>query len=691
MNRALRAALLAATLFLPARAPGGVAESWYLARGRANMEIGNYSAAVEAYRKALDANPHSREASRALGFALLRNGETDRAVAVLDRHLARFPGDADVAFEQARLLQWSRYAYRSRDAVRYLRMGLAVRDEPARRHELARLLGRDRATLDEALAEYDRLLASAPDDRELRDERLKLLLWDPRRRAEAIRELQRRAAEKPGDERVARDLARLLAGDPARAAEAAERYEILLARHPQDPDLLLGRARALARGGRRAEARDAYSRALSARQPPEVRLERAELLASDPATADEARREYEMFLRASPRSRRARLGLARVLGARKETSRAAIREYEEVLRGAPADAEAHRGLARAYAWNDDADRALAHGELADRHGPPRADLAAMERDLRRGREPSVGAGARLLEQPGGAWAYSSIATFATGAAEPTPFTSSSVEAGLATAGAGPARTEGGFFDARGEWRPRPGARLSLALGWDGARLAGRRLSGEVRLVREDGTRTLSLGFAHAARRDSFRAYAGERTPSGAAGAASDTAVEVRGTWTRERDRAEAFARAGAVTGAGISPAVSASAGGRADRALLRARGWTILAGARGEATHHARDLSGGDGDPAATRVFSPPLFVQASPRLSIVREEGLAGRVILDAGPAAQITSGHDGALRLGGDVRASLMRRFGDRLRMGAELRAERVGGVHSRVEGALDAALLF
>ncbi len=687
----LRTALLVAAIVLPARAPGGVAESWYLSRGRANMEIGNYSAAAEAYRKALDANPRSREASRALGIALLRNGETDAAVAQLDRHLARFPGDADAAFEQARLLGWSRYSYRTRDAVRYLRMGLAVRDDPVRRRELARLLGRDRETLDEALAEYDRLLASAPADRELRDERLKLLLWDPRRRSDAIRELQRRAAEDPADERVSRELARLTASDPARAAEAAGRYGALLARHPRDPELLLGRARALARSGRRAEARDAYARALSVQQPPEARLELAELLASDPETAGEAREEYEAFLRTSPRSRRARLGLARVLGARKETSRAAIREYEGVLRAAPQDPEAHAGLARAYAWNGDADRALAHGELADRYGPPRADLAAMERDLRRGRERAAGGGVRASDQPAGAWAYTSSAAFAEGAGEPTPFTSSRVEAGLAEARSGSADTRGAFFDALGEWRPRPGARLALGLGWDGSRLAGRGLSGQLRLERGDGAGTLSIGLTHVARRDSFRAYVGERTPWGETGAAADTALEVRALWAGERDRAEAFARAGAVTGAGFSPTALASLEGRLDRALVRRGTWSVLVGARAEATHHGRDLSGSDGDPAAPFLFSPPLFVQASPRLSLERQAGISGHAVLDAGPAAQLTGGPGGALRLGGDARAALVQRLGESLRISAELRAERVGGVHSRVEGGVEAALLF
>src|SRR5512138_1508827 len=330
MSRAARAALVAAALAAAAPAAAGVAETWYLSRARANFEIGNYGAAIEAYEKALAENPRSREASRGLGVARLRNGDTDRAVAEFDRHLARFPDDAEVAFEQARILQWSRYAYRSRDAVRYLEMGLAARDDPARRRDLARLLARDRSTLDEALAQYDRLLARAPDDRGLREERLKLLLWDPRRRAEAIRELERLERERPGDERVARDLARLVAEEPGRAAEASARWEALLARHPSDPDLLLGRARALARAGRREEARDAFARALAARPSPEVRLEYAELLAADPATGEAAREEFERALRESPRSRRARIGLARVLSSRRESSHAAIAQYEEV-------------------------------------------------------------------------------------------------------------------------------------------------------------------------------------------------------------------------------------------------------------------------------------------------------------------------------------------------------------------------
>ncbi|HEX8907689.1 MAG TPA: tetratricopeptide repeat protein, partial [Anaeromyxobacteraceae bacterium] len=223
-------ALLALTVVLaaaPARA--GVTEEWYLLRGRSNMQIKNYRAAVEAYQKAFELNPGSREASRNLALAYELNGETDRAIAQLDRYLSRFDDDPELAFKQARWLGWSRYGYRRADAIRYYRMGLARQDDPARRRELARLLGRDRATLDEALVQYRMLLAAAPGDAALRAEYQKLLLWDPRHRQEAIAELGREAEARPGDAALQLRLARLLAEERGREDEAAERFRRALA------------------------------------------------------------------------------------------------------------------------------------------------------------------------------------------------------------------------------------------------------------------------------------------------------------------------------------------------------------------------------------------------------------------------------------------------------------------------------
>ena len=695
MTRAAGAALLAAALLaaalVAAPAEGGVSESWYLARGRANARIGNHAAAIEAYRKALDADPGSREASRGLGLELLANGETDRAVAELDRHLARFRDDWELAFEQARLLQWSRYAYRARDAVRYLAMGLAVHEDRARRRELARLLGRDRATLDAALREYDRLLAAAPDDAELRAERLKLLLWDPRRRAEARAELLKREAERPGDERVARDLARLTAEEPGRAREAAERYAALLARHPDDPELLLGRARALALAGRRPEAREDYARVLAVQPTQEARLEYAELLAADASTRRAARAEYEAVLREAPRSRRARLGLARILAAEKETSRDAIPQYAAVLAAAPRDAEAHRGLSRAYAWNGDADRALAHALLARGARPPQ-DQDELERGLRRGREPAVGGGAAALAQGGGPMALSTSRAFGSARADPTPFTSTSVEVGVVRCAGGGESAQGTAADVRAEWRPAPARRLRAQLGWEEVRPGAAALAGALRLEREDGERSLSLALSRAPRQDSFRALAGARVGGRLVGAASDDVVEARAAWARDAGRLEAFARAGTVTGAGMPSTFLAAAGARLDRTLMRTERWTVSAGGAAEATHHARDLSGlRDGDLASPRLFSPPLFLAVSPRLALARAGAAGARLTLDAGPALQLVSGPGATLRAGGDVRISLVQPLAERLRVAAELRAERIAPVYARLSAAGSLAVVF
>jgi cellulose synthase operon protein C len=693
MSRIACAALLLGALLCPARPRAGLSESWYLSRARANVEIRNYAAAIEAYRKALAANPRSREASRGVGLALLGNGDTDLAVAELDRHLSRFPDDAELAFEQARLLQWSRYAYRSKDAIRYLRMGLAVRDDPARRRDLARLLARDRGTLDGALAEYDRLLAATPGDAALRDERLKLLLWDPGRREEAIGELRRRRAEAPGDARATRDLARLLATDPRTAGEAAELHAELLARRPDDPELRLGHARALARAGRRAEARDAYTRALAAKPTLAVRLERADLLAADPATRDAARAEYEAVLGQDPGSRKARIGLARILGARKETSPDAIAQYQAVLARSPADAEAHRGLARAYAWNGDADRALAHGDLAARHGPVRPELAALERDLRRGREPAMGGGARLLAQPGGAWELSRVTAFASGAAEPTPFTSSAVEAGFASAeGAGGARAEGPFVVARGEWRPSPEWRLALTGAFEGVRTGGR-AHGAIRLERRGATAALSLGARRTPRDDSFRAFAGEVVDGRTVGAVSDQVVEARLAFAEEATRWEVSGRAGAVSGPGLAPVLTAEAAARVERTVRAPGAFELSLAAMGEAVHHARDLGGlgAGGDPAAPRIFSPPLYATLSPRLLLARDDGLRGHLALEAGPSLQLVTGPGGGAHLGAEARLAVVRRLGDHLRLSAGARAERFGATYTRYEASAAAEVLF
>ena len=161
LSRVVASALLAAIALLApsaALAQAGAlkegTEKWYLERGKSNMEIGNYKAAIEAYQKATQLNPDNREAMKQLGLAYEKQGLVTDAIKQFDRYLGRFKDDADIAFKQADYLGWSRYAYRREDAIKYYRMGLAVREDDERRHKLAQLLGRERKQLDEAIAQY---------------------------------------------------------------------------------------------------------------------------------------------------------------------------------------------------------------------------------------------------------------------------------------------------------------------------------------------------------------------------------------------------------------------------------------------------------------------------------------------------------------------------------------------------------
>jgi tetratricopeptide (TPR) repeat protein len=328
----LRAVAVAAALAPAAPARAGVAEGWYVLRGRSNMKIGNYRAAVEAYQKAVELDPGNREASRALGIAYEKNGETDRAIAQFDRYLERFHDDPEIAFRQARYLGWSRYGYRRGDAIRYYRMGLARQDDPVRRHELARLLANDRATLDEALEEYRRLLARDGGNRALRAEYQKLLLWDERHRGEAADELARDADERPGDGDAQLRVARLLAGDPARAGAAAERYRKAIDARPKDAALRLELARFLLGAKRKPEALDAYQGALELRPGDgALRLEYARLLLGERGRRADGVAELGRCVEARPKDRALRLEYARVLLGEPGRRADALEQYRRAL------------------------------------------------------------------------------------------------------------------------------------------------------------------------------------------------------------------------------------------------------------------------------------------------------------------------------------------------------------------------
>ena len=152
-------------------------ESWYLSRGRANMEIENYKAAIEAYEKVVERNPNHREAMRSLGLAYEKQGLKDKAIETFDRYLAKYDDDPEIAFDQAQALEWSRYAYREKDMLKYYRMGLARKDDSTMRLKYATHLARHKETSQEAIVQYDKVIDRQPRNPEAHRGLAKAYAW----------------------------------------------------------------------------------------------------------------------------------------------------------------------------------------------------------------------------------------------------------------------------------------------------------------------------------------------------------------------------------------------------------------------------------------------------------------------------------------------------------------------------------
>lgn len=141
-------------------------ESWYLSRGRSNMEIKNYRAAIEAYENAAKINPDNLETTKILGIAYEAQGLRDKSIAAFDKYLDQNPDDYDIAFKQAQTLGWSRYAYREQDALKYYRMGLSRKNDARMRIKYATILARRKETNNEAIEQFKKVLDQSPRNRE---------------------------------------------------------------------------------------------------------------------------------------------------------------------------------------------------------------------------------------------------------------------------------------------------------------------------------------------------------------------------------------------------------------------------------------------------------------------------------------------------------------------------------------------
>ena len=400
-------------------------------RGRSNMKIKNYGAAIEAYEKAVELNPGNREAMKSLGEAYEYQGLTDKAIHQYERYLSRFSDDAGVAFKLGDFLQWSRYSYRKDDAIKYYRMGLKRNNDKTYRHKLAKLLAAEKKSIDEAIAEYKILLESDADNTAYRQEYRKLLLWDDGYLGDAIREYEKLASKNPDNYKVNYELAQLYVRDKSRSRDAIRQYEKLVKMRPQDVKLREEYARALAKDpSRHNDAKEQFEKVLASNNSTSTREVYADLLASKQSTRKEAAKQYALVLKSNPGNVSARLKYANLLGGSKETLPEAVQQYQIVLRSQPRNAAAHRGLANAYAWMGERDKAVYHSELATKYGD--RGTTALKKDLMRGREPFIGGTFSYFTQPGDWYGITGILTTARGRFNPAHFITCHGEAGYET-------------------------------------------------------------------------------------------------------------------------------------------------------------------------------------------------------------------------------------------------------------------
>lgn len=436
MKRSFGTVMLALMLMLcPAAnlSAGVFKESWYMSRGKANMEIKNYKAAIEAFEKLVEINPDNHEAMRLLGRAYEAQGLTDKAIEHYDRHLNRFPDDADIAFKQARYLEASRFSYRRKDAIRYYRMGLSVKPHHENRHRLSKLLAAERETIGAAVDQYKILIKNKPGDQNLKAEYRKVLLWDDRYLNEAIKAFEEAARDYPNQFKIQHQLAKLYYKDSESTQKAIRQYRQLVNRHPGNVNLRIEYAKALAKSDAHFDqATEQFKIALKKKSDYGTRLAYADHLAAEAYTFEDALVQYERLLQTKPGDADVRLKYARLLGAHFESNDQAIEQYQILLDRDSENSTLHRELAAAFAWRGDNDRAIYHSKLALRYDSQDRTAGRIRDDLMQGREPRVWAGVTYVNQSGDEsdYDYDGFLVRAGGKADITPFVTAGAEIGL---------------------------------------------------------------------------------------------------------------------------------------------------------------------------------------------------------------------------------------------------------------------
>lgn len=361
-------------------------EEWYLMRGKSNMNIGNFRAAIEAYEKAYDINPKNNQTSRSLGLAFAKEGLFEKSRELLEIYIVEVPGDAEVLYQLGEMCSWKATLAKQSKCAKYFQRGLASEYHLDMHRKYAQLLSQNKSTHHEAITEYQKILANnesvdpkqrAADKAQL----LELLASDPRFRSQAIDQYRKYIRLNPADNNVKLRYARLISQEPDFAGEAADIIGGISKTRNFPFELELERAHILVNIPERfSEACTVYESLMKRKKDPKLEEEFADLLARLPRTRIAARAHYAEILKSDLANRRVRLKYGKILLADSSGAKTAIEQYNYVL-GMGTDAhaaEAHHGAALAYSANGDSDLALFHAREARRLGDHSRDLDPIE-------------------------------------------------------------------------------------------------------------------------------------------------------------------------------------------------------------------------------------------------------------------------------------------------------------------------
>jgi tetratricopeptide (TPR) repeat protein len=232
-----------------------------LAEGYRFLDAGRSREAEASFRAVLAADPMSLAAHEGLVWTYLKQGDLEKAGREADERLTLAPQDE--RWREKRIEVIHQVPGRRDEAISAARALVDAR--PGRlesRLLLARLLPWTNGRFAEAVAEYRKAVALAPQDVEVRRELAQTLLWEGKY-GEAAAEYGGAVALAPGDRALRRGLGRALSS-AGRTGEAIRVFDELIREDPRDAEALSDRAKIARWGGDFGTARRLMEQAVAA-------------------------------------------------------------------------------------------------------------------------------------------------------------------------------------------------------------------------------------------------------------------------------------------------------------------------------------------------------------------------------------------------------------------------------------------